>query len=145
MGDTHLTWDGSTSPPPSWPGMRYPISGRMGVLPHQEGWAPMLGRIGVPPISWIGVPLPRNVDRQRHLWKQYLPHSFGMQAVNSSVRLDSWAMDDNFRVTRLGTYQFFITGVSACGQTTNCSVFTLALAKLAHRVNRPVLIYFSMN
>ena len=74
----HQPDGGTTPPPPSTGWGNIPISQMRGTAPS-AGWE-------YPPSSagWMAPPPPlRNVNR--HLWKQYLPHSFGMRAVNITM------------------------------------------------------------
>ena len=65
------------------------------------GYLPFRSWMGVPPSwSWMGFSPPlRNWNVDRHLWKQYLPHSYGMRAV----------MRDKFRVSKM-----FLTSNVVC-------------------------------
>ena len=58
----------------------YPAIGWMGV-PPSAGWGTLYWPDGGTPIGWMGVPPEMWTDR--HLWKQYLPHSFGIRAVTN--------------------------------------------------------------
>ena len=95
-GSAALSWGGVPYPVPtrgtpstpnkwgtpiqSQPG-RYPIQSQWGVTPSSPE-----GGTGVPPIGQMGVPPPclPEMWTDRHLWKQYLPHSFGMRMVKIS-------------------------------------------------------------
>ena len=77
---------------------RYPLLGRMVVLPHQEGWGtpPQTGRIGVPLLGRMGYPIGQDggtphVDRQteRHMFSKHsLPLSFGIRVVKMNKLSD---------------------------------------------------------